>query len=105
MKNKAEIVTNWLPRYTDTPLEEFGKYILLTNFDSYVQEFAKTENAEPRGAMGQVPRVAVAKEHDGAGILVRHVPAVQARAVGRREPGVLEPQPGRLPVASPDLST
>ena len=25
-----EIVSDWLPRYTDTPLEEFGRYILLT---------------------------------------------------------------------------
>ena len=29
MKTKSEIVTNWLPRYTGTPLKEFGKHILL----------------------------------------------------------------------------
>ena len=28
MKTKEEIVTNWLPRYTGTPLKNFGKYIL-----------------------------------------------------------------------------
>jgi AMP nucleosidase len=49
MKNKLEIVTNWLPRYTDTPIEEFGKYVLLTNFISYVHEFARIEGAEIRG--------------------------------------------------------
>ena len=49
MKTKKEIVTNWLPRYTDTPVEEFGKYILLTNFISYVHEFARIEQAELRG--------------------------------------------------------
>ncbi|MBC7390028.1 MAG: AMP nucleosidase, partial [Opitutaceae bacterium] len=32
MKTKEEIVKNWLPRYTGTPLEAFGEYILLTNF-------------------------------------------------------------------------
>ena len=49
MKSKSEIVTNWLPRYTDTPLEEFGKYILLTNFISYVHAFARMEGADVRG--------------------------------------------------------
>jgi len=40
MKTKEEIVKNWLPRYTGTPLEQFGEYILLTNFINYVQMFA-----------------------------------------------------------------
>jgi AMP nucleosidase len=41
MKNKKEIVENWLPRYTGEKLENFGKYILLTNFQHYVELFAK----------------------------------------------------------------
>lgn len=41
MKNKDEIVKNWLPRYTGQSLEKFGKYILLTNFGNYVGLFAK----------------------------------------------------------------
>jgi AMP nucleosidase len=41
MKTKEEIVTNWLPRYTGTPLEEFGKCILLVNFSNYVHMFAE----------------------------------------------------------------
>lgn len=49
MKSKADIVSNWLPRYTDTPLEEFGPYVLLTNFISYVHEFAHIEGVEVRG--------------------------------------------------------
>lgn len=40
MKSKEDIVANWLPRYTGTPLEAFGKYILLTNFNKYVKMFA-----------------------------------------------------------------
>ena len=41
MKTKEEIVKNWLPRYTKRRLEDFGEYILLTNFDNYVELFAK----------------------------------------------------------------
>ena len=37
---KEDIVTNWLPRYTGRPLEEFGEYILLTNFSHYIQLFS-----------------------------------------------------------------
>lgn len=40
MKTKQEIVENWLPRYTGVPLDEFGEYILLTNFSNYVEMFA-----------------------------------------------------------------
>ncbi len=49
MKTKAEIVRNWLPRYTGTPIEEFGKYILLTNFTDYVRRFAETYGVPVRG--------------------------------------------------------
>src|SRR3954451_17958339 len=40
MKDKKDIVENWLPRYTGTPLSEFGDHVLLTNFDNYVEWFA-----------------------------------------------------------------
>jgi hypothetical protein len=40
MTTREEIVENWLPRYTGVPLNEFGEYILLTNFDRYVNLFA-----------------------------------------------------------------
>lgn len=49
LKTKDEIVRNWLPRYTGMPLEEFGQYILLTNFQSYVQSFSELTGAEIRG--------------------------------------------------------
>ena len=39
MKTKQEIVENWLPRYTQMPLDAFGSYILLTNFNNYVDIF------------------------------------------------------------------
>jgi AMP nucleosidase len=41
---KSEIVKNWLPRYTNMPLEMFGKYILLVNFKHYIKSFANHYN-------------------------------------------------------------
>jgi AMP nucleosidase len=49
MKTKEEIVHNWLPRYTGEQLENFGKYILLTNFSNYVSFFASWNNVEVVG--------------------------------------------------------
>jgi len=40
MKTKDDIVRNWLPRYTGLALDKFGKYILLVNFQNYIQTFA-----------------------------------------------------------------
>lgn len=40
MKDKTSIARDWLPRYTGMPLEEFGDYVLLTNFRDYVNRFA-----------------------------------------------------------------
>jgi AMP nucleosidase len=49
MKTKEEIVANWLPRYTGIKLMDWGKYILLTNFSGYVQQFAKMHGVEVQG--------------------------------------------------------
>lgn len=49
MKSKEDIVKNWLPRYTGVPLEGFGKYILLTNFQNYVDKFAEMNGVEVKG--------------------------------------------------------
>jgi AMP nucleosidase len=49
MEDKQQIVENWLPRYTGTELDQFGKYILLTNFDNYVEKFAALSGVEVRG--------------------------------------------------------
>ena len=50
MKTKAEIVKDWLPRYTGVPVENFGEYILLTNFRNYVDMFAAQFGAEIIGS-------------------------------------------------------
>ena len=47
LKSKEDIVINWLPRYTGRPLEEFGKYILLTNFSKYVSMFSEWHDNAP----------------------------------------------------------
>lgn len=49
MKTKEEIVKNWLPRYTGQQLEQFGQYILLTNFSNYVEMFAEWNKVEVVG--------------------------------------------------------
>jgi AMP nucleosidase len=55
MKTKNEIVENWLPRYTGTALEDFGKYILLTNFNRYVRMFAEKFNVPINGLDRAMP--------------------------------------------------
>jgi AMP nucleosidase len=55
MKTKKEITENWLPRYTGTPLNEFGEYILLTNFQHYVDLFAEWHNVPVNGKERTMP--------------------------------------------------
>jgi AMP nucleosidase len=55
MKTRREIVENWLPRYTGVPLVEFGDHILLTNFQRYVQLFAKWHKVPIRGKNKPMP--------------------------------------------------
>src|SRR5664279_5110048 len=50
MKTKKDIVNNWLPRYTGEKLENFGEYILLTNFSNYVKMFASIHKVKIIGA-------------------------------------------------------
>jgi AMP nucleosidase len=49
MKNKEDIVNNWLPRYTGIPVEEFPPHILLTNFGGYLDTFCRLTGAKVRG--------------------------------------------------------
>jgi AMP nucleosidase len=65
MKDKNEIVSNWLPRYTGVPLQDFGQHILLTNFGGYVDLFAKQFGAEVRGRDRPMPSAT----HDGISII------------------------------------
>ena len=55
MTTKKEIVSNWLPRYTGTSVEEFGQYIILTNFKHYIDLFAKWNNVPIHGENKAMP--------------------------------------------------
>ncbi len=55
MKTKEEIVNNWLPRYTGKSVDTFNKYILLTNFQFYVELFAKINGVEVEGRDRNMP--------------------------------------------------
>jgi AMP nucleosidase len=49
MKTKLDIAKNWLPRYTGTNIDDFGDYLLLTNFQNYVDKFAERFSCEVKG--------------------------------------------------------
>lgn len=55
MQTKEEIVNNWLPRYTGTELDQFGEYILLTNFNNYVEIFSELTGATINGKDKAMP--------------------------------------------------
>lgn len=49
MISKYDLAKEWLPRYTGTPVDEFGDYILLTNFFDYLERFAEQFRCDIRG--------------------------------------------------------
>lgn len=49
MKTKLDIAKNWLPRYTGTQIDELGDYMLLTNFQNYVEKFASKFKCDIKG--------------------------------------------------------
>ncbi|WP_394835877.1 AMP nucleosidase [Pendulispora rubella] len=55
MKEKEQIVENWLPRYTGMRLDQFGEHILLTNFSGYLHTFARLTGAEVVGLDRPMP--------------------------------------------------
>src|SRR3546814_2285684 len=60
MKEKEQIVENWLPRYTGVPLDQFGEHILLTNFGGYLDHFARLAGAQIVGADRPLPSATAA---------------------------------------------
>ncbi len=55
MKEKDQIVQNWLPRYTGVPLDQFGQHILLTNFGGYLSHFSRMTGAQIVGLDRPMP--------------------------------------------------
>ena len=50
LKTKLDIAKDWLPRYTGTQIDEFGDYMLLTNFHNYVTSFADKFGCDIKGS-------------------------------------------------------
>lgn len=61
LSSRKEIVENWLPRYTGVPLKNFGDYILLTNFQRYVDLFAKAHKVPVHGRDKPMPTATAGK--------------------------------------------
>jgi AMP nucleosidase len=61
LNTRREIVENWLPRYTGLPLAKFGEYILLTNFQRYVDMFAKAHKVPVHGRDKPMPTATAGK--------------------------------------------
>lgn len=89
MKTKSEIVNNWLPRYTGTPLEDYGDHILLTNFGLYLELFAKWHNVEikgkgramPSATAGRITMINFGMGSPNAGTIVDLLTAVKPAAL------------------------
>ena len=89
MKTKQEIVEDWLPRYTDRKLEDFSKYILLTNFTKYVELFAEqfevpifgSKNSMSNAAAGGMTIINFGMGSANAATIMDLLSAVQPTAV------------------------
>jgi AMP nucleosidase len=55
VKTKEQIVSNWLPRYTGVALQDFARYILLVNFNNYVELFASMHQVPVMGRDKAMP--------------------------------------------------
>ncbi|MEM7314800.1 MAG: AMP nucleosidase [Planctomycetota bacterium] len=47
--NKYDLAHDWLPRYTGMPVDDFGDFVLLTNFSNYVTRFSEIFDCEVCG--------------------------------------------------------
>ncbi len=55
MRTKEEIVANWLPRYTGLTPATIGQYIILVNFNQYVELFANMHQTQIHGTDRSMP--------------------------------------------------
>ena len=66
MINKKIITRNWLNRYTGTEPDDFGDWILLTNFQNYVEKFTEKFDVPIMGSGGAMTS---ATNEDGLSII------------------------------------
>jgi len=50
MVTKLDLAREWLPRYTGMAIDDFGDYVLLTNFETYFIRFVSKFNCDVHGA-------------------------------------------------------
>ena len=50
--NRIDTLKDWIRRYTGTSATDFGEWILLTNFQNYVENFAERFNVDVQGRGG-----------------------------------------------------
>ncbi len=89
MKTKEEIVSNWLPRYTGIPLNNFGEYIILVNFNLYLDLFAKwhkvkvmgTDKAMPSATANNISIINFGMGSPNAGTIIDLLTAIQPKAI------------------------
>ncbi len=89
MKTKEEIVGNWLPRYTGEDIKNFGEYILLTNFSTYVHLFAEIhkvpvvgeEKAMPCATSGDITIINFGMGSPSAATIMDLLSAIKPKAV------------------------
>ena len=55
MIERVQIARNWLPRYTGMPLDKFGDYILLTNFQYHLARFVEKFDCDTHGEDKPMP--------------------------------------------------
>ncbi len=49
MLTKLDLAKDWLPRYTGMSIDDFGDYVLLTNFKNYLTQFANQFGCDIQG--------------------------------------------------------
>lgn len=89
MRTKEEIVRNWLPRYTGVDLDSFGKFILLTNFQFYVELFARMlkvnieglDKNMPNATLGDITIINFGMGSPNAAIIIDLLSAINPEAV------------------------
>lgn len=53
--SRDEIVRDWLPRYTGVALQQFSRWVLLTNFSSYLEGFCELLDAQVVNPSANMP--------------------------------------------------
>ncbi len=89
MQTKREIVENWLPRYTGTELKDFGHYIILVNFNHYLELFAQwhgvqikgTDKAMPSATAADITVINFGMGSPNAGTIVDLLTAIEPKAL------------------------